>query len=157
MQRISEEEKKEYEAAFKMFDGWGGDHKATGVISPTELQAVLRGIGGNPSLTEVEHLIKDDDLDGDGALSLSEFISFMVRMQSGTDTVDKVVNAFKVIGDDRDETFKINEKGLSNILQTVGEKFQTEEVDRFMQNARQDIDEDGNLHYKNYVERVMGK
>ncbi|XP_074652602.1 calmodulin-like [Tubulanus polymorphus] len=62
----------EAKAAFKIFDQ-NGD----GFITPTELRSVMDGLGEVISKEEVEIMIREADLDGDGKINYEEFLAMM--------------------------------------------------------------------------------
>ncbi|KAH7666126.1 calcium-binding protein CML protein [Dioscorea alata] len=64
-----EEELKE---AFNVFD-----KDQNGYISPTELKNVMMSLGEKLSDEEVEQMIKEADLDGDGQVNYEEFVNMM--------------------------------------------------------------------------------
>ncbi|KAH1194162.1 Calmodulin-like protein 11 [Glycine max] len=66
----AEEELKE---AFRVFDK---DHD--GYISPSELRSVMRTIGEKVTDEEVEQMVKEADLDGDGLIDYEEFVRMML-------------------------------------------------------------------------------
>ena len=149
---VTAEQRKEYEEAFSMFDKDGN-----GVISPEELQDVLHSIGADPTIVQVRRLIADVDVDGDGALSPPEFVAFMASMQKDADNQENVVNAFKVMADDRDESNKINMQRLSFIMQNVGEVLTAKECENLLASGAQDIDGNGDLNYRSFIARMMAE
>jgi len=149
---VTQEQRKEYEEAFSMFDKDGD-----GVISAAELQDVLNSIGADPTIVQVRRLIADVDVDGDGALSPPEFVAFMASMQKDADNQENVVNAFKVMADDRDETNKINMKRMGFIMQNVGEVLTAKECENLLASAASDIDGNGDLNYRNFIARMMAE
>jgi len=66
----SEEEIKE---AFKVFDKDGN-----GFISAAELRHVMTNLGEKLTDTEVDDLIKEADVDGDGQINYEEFVKLML-------------------------------------------------------------------------------
>ncbi|KAG4396045.1 hypothetical protein GLYMA_19G098900v4 [Glycine max] len=70
METEAEEELKE---AFRVFDK---DHD--GYISPSELRSVMRTIGEKVTDEEVEQMVKEADLDGDGLIDYEEFVRMML-------------------------------------------------------------------------------
>ncbi|XP_052105394.1 calmodulin-A-like [Mytilus californianus] len=65
-------EMKEITDAFKMFDR-NGD----GVISAAELRQVMTNMGQKLSDKDVDSMIKEADMDGDGQINYAEFIRMM--------------------------------------------------------------------------------
>ncbi|XP_073303515.1 calmodulin-1-like [Primulina huaijiensis] len=68
----SEEELKE---AFKVFD-----KDQNGYISATELRHVMINLGEKLSDDEVEQMIREADLDGDGQVNYDEFVKMMMTI-----------------------------------------------------------------------------
>ncbi|KAK7397304.1 hypothetical protein VNO78_18472 [Psophocarpus tetragonolobus] len=68
----AEEELKE---AFRVFDK---DHD--GYISASELRSVMRTIGEKVTDEEVEQMVKEADLDGDGLVDYEEFVRMMLSV-----------------------------------------------------------------------------
>ena len=60
--------------AFKVFDRDGN-----GLISGNELQHVMTSLGENISQDEVEEMIKEADLDGDGYINYEEFVRMILN------------------------------------------------------------------------------
>ncbi|VFQ65303.1 unnamed protein product [Cuscuta campestris] len=67
----AEEELKE---AFKVFD-----KDQNGYISPTELRNVMINLGEKLSEEDVEEMIQEADLDGDGQVNFDEFVKMMMH------------------------------------------------------------------------------
>ncbi|KAG5181694.1 yellow cameleon 2.60 [Tribonema minus] len=62
----------EIKGAFEFFDKDGD-----GDITSEELASVMRGLGANLSDQEIALLVKEADKNGDGAISLHEFTTFL--------------------------------------------------------------------------------
>ena len=58
--------------AFRLFDKDGN-----GVISAAELHRVMKSLGENVTEDEVNEMIKEADLDGDGQINYQEFVTIM--------------------------------------------------------------------------------
>uniref|UniRef100_A0A8C7YV07 Calmodulin 1b n=1 Tax=Oryzias sinensis TaxID=183150 RepID=A0A8C7YV07_9TELE len=74
--RLSEEQFKE---AFSLFDKDGD-----GTITTKELGTVMRSLGQNPTeaelqdmINEVDEMIREADIDGDGQVNYEEFVQMM--------------------------------------------------------------------------------
>jgi len=50
-----------------------------GFISVDELTAIFRSIVGNPTKEEIEDMISEVDLDGNGSIDFEEFLNIMSR------------------------------------------------------------------------------
>ena len=70
---LSEQQLEEFREVFNLFDKDGG-----GTISASELGTVMRSLGQNPSETEVENMIREVDMDGNGEIDFEEFCKHMV-------------------------------------------------------------------------------
>ena len=68
----SETPKEEIEKVFKCFD-----KDRTGTISAENLKEIAKGLGDDLSLEVCENVIRQSDLDGDGSLTLEDFVSVM--------------------------------------------------------------------------------
>eukprot|EP01084_Bolivina_argentea_P158307 275778_1 len=63
---------REIREAFKFFD-----KNESGEIDAKELSVIMHGLGASLSDAEIELLIKEADEDGNGVISISEFLRFM--------------------------------------------------------------------------------
>uniref|UniRef100_A0A8C4RBZ3 Troponin C, slow skeletal and cardiac muscles n=1 Tax=Eptatretus burgeri TaxID=7764 RepID=A0A8C4RBZ3_EPTBU len=75
VEQLSEEQKKEFRAAFDIFVEDAED----GCISTKELGKVMRMLGQNPSSEELHEMIDEVDEDGSGTIDFEEFLIMMVR------------------------------------------------------------------------------
>lgn len=113
--------------AFKMFDR-NGDGK----ISCVELGTVLRSLGENLSEAELEQMIKDVDVDGDGEIDLQEFISLNSDLKRGaassnagegvdasSSVTEALQSAFDVFDSDKDGFISAPE--LHRVLSSLGD------------------------------------
>merc|ERR1711974_548972 len=70
----SDEREEEIREAFCVFDKDGN-----GFISAAELRQVMLNLGEELSDKQVEEMIKEADIDGDGKVSYEEFVTIMAR------------------------------------------------------------------------------
>ncbi|XP_055339593.1 calmodulin-A-like [Paramacrobiotus metropolitanus] len=68
----AEDEARELRDAFKVFDKQG-----TGYITPSDLRAVLQCMGESLTEDEIDDMISEVDLDGDGRIDFEEFVAAM--------------------------------------------------------------------------------
>ncbi|TPX31142.1 hypothetical protein SmJEL517_g05469 [Synchytrium microbalum] len=66
------EDEREFRAAFNLLDA-----DQDGRISATELRTILKGFGEDLTTDEVDELIKEHDVDGDGYLGYEEFVKML--------------------------------------------------------------------------------
>ena len=71
-QSQGKETEEELLEAFKVFDKDGN-----GNISATELKTVMHNLGENLSDADIEEMIREADLDGDGEINYNEFVKMM--------------------------------------------------------------------------------
>ena len=134
-------------AAFKRFDS-NGD----GALSKTELAAALKSSGHSYSDVEVDAIFSLGDTDGDGEVSLQEFVDLM--SPSSSEVLAKLRRNFKSIADVK-TTFKridSNNDGLlskQEMLNSPGCKFDSEEVNAIFKLG--DINGDGELDMGEFI------
>ena len=93
--QLTEEQIAEFKEAFSLFDKDGD-----GTITTKELDTVMRSLGQNPTEAELQDMINEVDVDGNGTIDFPEFLSLMARKMKDTDTEEELIEAFKVF--DRD-------------------------------------------------------
>ena len=97
-----------------------------------------------------ESVFKKLNTDDDKVISFDEFIWFMKEYhlsKNKTDT-DEVVGAFQVFDKNNNGVLSIRE--FKHILTDLGNKFSEEEVEEMFKEV--DLDRDGNISYKEFVE-----
>ena len=134
-------------AAFKRFDA-NGD----GALSKSELAAALKSSGHSYSDVEVDAIFSLGDTDGDGEVSLQEFVDLM--NPSTSEVLAKLRQNFKSIADVKTTFKKIdsNNDGLlskQEMLNSPGCKFDAEEVDAIF--TLGDINGDGELDMGEFI------
>lgn len=124
-----------------MFDKDGG-----GSISSSELAAVMRSLGQNPTEEELKEMIADVDEDGNGEIDFEEFLQMMSKKITTCDTEEEIRDAFRVF--DKDGNGLISSHELRQIMMNLGEKLTDEEVDEMMREA--DLNGDGQIDYEEF-------
>ncbi|KAM3141861.1 hypothetical protein pb186bvf_005947 [Paramecium bursaria] len=85
--RITEAQKDEFRAAFRLFDKDGD-----GTISTSEIGNIMRQLGINPSQAELNEMINEVDVDGNGEVDFDEFCIMMTKRLRENDTQEEIYN-----------------------------------------------------------------
>ena len=113
--QLTEEQIREFKEAFSLFDKDGD-----GTIPTKEVGTVMRSLGQNPTEAELQEMINDMDVDGQGIIEFSEFLNMMARKMKDTDGEDEIMEAFKVF--DKDGNGFITAAELKHVMENLGEK-----------------------------------
>ena len=135
----------EYQEVFDSYDVNGN-----GVIEKKEMEAVLQRLGQPATDKQIESVFKKLNTNDDKVISFDEVIWFMKEYhlsKNKTDT-DEVVGAFQVFDKNNNGVLSIRE--FKHILTDLGNKFSEEEVEEMFKEV--DLDRDGNISYKEFVE-----
>ncbi|XP_060063082.1 uncharacterized protein LOC132543585 [Ylistrum balloti] len=120
------------------------DRDNSGRITAENLTLVMQTLGQNPTQEEVEDLLKDKDVDGDGMINFEDFTKMMkVKMETNEEEAELRL-AFKVF--DRDNSGKIDFEELRLALTNIGEKLTNDEVKEMLKDA--DSNGDGEIDYE---------
>lgn len=142
MEDLSEDQIAEFKEAFSLFDKDGD-----GTITTKELGTVMRSLGQNPTESELQDMINEVDIDGNGQIDFEEFLQMMAKKMKDTDTEEEMKEAFKVF--DRDNNGFISAQELRLVMANLGEKLTDEEVEEMIKEA--DMNGDGQVDYSEFV------
>eukprot|EP01083_Nonionella_stella_P255455 876788_1 len=93
---LTAEEIADLKEAFAMFDTDGN-----GTIEAKELREVMRQLGQNPSMREIQEMINSVDDNGDGIIDFDEFLILMKSKGIGFHDPEKELrDAFRVFDKD---------------------------------------------------------
>ena len=145
---ISGTKKAEYKKAFDIYDK-DKDEK----INLTELENIMKSIGQNPSESELQDMINEIDIDGEGVITFDGFISLMEKKLRDADKEEELIESFKVF--DKDGNGLISSENLRDVVVSLGMKFSQEEIDEMIREA--DNDGDGFINYEEFVNCVLNK
>ncbi|SPP89695.1 calmodulin-related protein 97A-like [Drosophila guanche] len=148
MGELTEEQIAEFKEAFSLFDKDG-----SGSITTRELGVLMRSLGQNPTEAELQDLVNEVDIDGNGEIDFNEFCSMMSKQMRETDTEEEMREAFKIF--DRDLDGFISPAELRFVMINLGEKVTDEEIDEMIREA--DFDGDGLINYEEFVWMISQK
>eukprot|EP00168_Porphyra_purpurea_P010484 TRINITY_DN25_c0_g1_i2.p2 TRINITY_DN25_c0_g1~~TRINITY_DN25_c0_g1_i2.p2 ORF type:complete len:152 (-),score=64.87 TRINITY_DN25_c0_g1_i2:53-508(-) len=144
-QDLSEETIREFKEAFALFDKDGD-----GTITSTELGAVMRSLGQQPTEAALKQMISEVDADGSGTIDFAEFLTLMSRKMKSADSQAEILEAFKVF--DKDNSGKISADELRQVMNNLGEKLSDEEVNEMIREA--DTNGDGEIDVKEFIKMM---
>ena len=141
--QLTEKQIAEFREAFSLFD-----KDADGFITTEELGIVMRSLGQNPTEAQLEDMISELDVYGNGSLDFPEFLTMLNRRtRTNEDIEEKLVEAFKVF--DVDGSGFIQSADLRVIKARLGEILSDEEIDQMIRSA--DVDGDGQLNLEEFI------
>lgn len=79
--KLSEAQVSKFKEAFSLFDKDGD-----GQITSKEIMAVMKNLGQDPSEEELEEMVREVDVDGNGIVEFDEFLQLMARKLKGPDS-----------------------------------------------------------------------
>ena len=146
LEDIPQDRRKELQEAFEIFD-----LNKDGSISKKELENILRSLNEDPEEEEIQQLLDEVDVDGNGEIDFEEFVALMGKIQKEIDLEAEIVNAFKVF--DKDENDLISITDLRHILSNLNDFMTEDEIDDMLFEA--DSDYDGFINYKDFLKNLM--
>jgi len=80
----------------------------------------MRSLGQNPTQAELQDMINEVDVDGNGVIDFSEYLTMMARKMRDTDSEEQIKEAFKVF--DRDGNGYISPAELRYVMTKLGKE-----------------------------------
>ena len=125
---LTAEQEAEFKEAFALFDK-NGD----GTITVFELGTVMKSLGQNPTDEELQDMINEVDVDGNGSLEFHEFCNLMSRQMKESSSEAELLERFKLF--DKDGNGTISREELAQVMAQLGEKLTEDEIDEMIQDA----------------------
>lgn len=145
---ITEKKIAELREAFEIFDRDRDDY-----ITIQELSEIMRNLGNAPSEGEIQDMIREVDIDGNGNINFQEYISLMARRMRDGDLEEEMKQVFKLF--DRDGNGKVGASELKSLMIGIGEKITDDEVEDMIREA--DKDGDGFISYEEFKDIIENK
>ena len=150
--QLTEQQIEDFKSAFALFDKDG-----EGTISVEEMGNVKRSLGLNSSKfytdAELQDLVNEFDVDGDGQIGFEEFLILMARKMKESNTEEDIRETFQVF--DKDGNGFISAAELWQVMTIVGKNLTNKEVDEMIREV--DTDGDGQVNYEEFVTNMMSK
>ena len=143
---LTEDKINEFKEAFEIFD-----KDKDGYITTKELGDIMKNLGQTPSEAELQDMINEVDIDGNGTIDFKEFLGLMARKMRDNDSEEELIEAFKVF--DRDGNGLISNVELQHVMTSLGENVTMDEVDEMIKEA--DLDGDGYINYEEFVKMII--
>ncbi|KAK7320075.1 hypothetical protein RJT34_04806 [Clitoria ternatea] len=134
----------ELEPVFNKFDV-NGDGK----ISASELGSIMASLGHSVTKQELDTMIREVDGDGDGCISLQEFIELNTKGVDSDEVLENLKDAFAVF--DIDGNGSITADELNTVMRSLGEEVSLAECRKMIGGV--DSDGDGMIDFEEF--RVM--
>jgi calmodulin len=117
-----------------------------------EIGSVFRSLGLFPTENELNEMLKEIDIDGDGNFTFDEFVQLMFNMGNLSERSEEqeemeLRQAFRVF--DKAGNGYITSSDLRSVLQCLGEQLTEDEIEDMINEV--DIDGDGRIDYDEFV------
>ena len=122
-------------------------------VSIKELNGLLRDCGFILTHNELQDIVNEADQDGSGFVEWEEFLRIIARKMQDADAEEEIKEAFKIF--DKAATGFVPCKDLREVLISLGEKLQDEEIDEMIRAA--DVNGDGQISVEEFVKMMMCK
>ena len=147
-QTISEQAINEFKEAFNIFD-----KDKDGYITIKELDQIMKKLGQAPTESELQNMINEVDIDGNGTIDFREFLGIMTKKLKETDSEDELIEVFKIF--DSDGNGLINSNELLNVMVTLGEDINKEDINDLIKEV--DHDGDGFINFEEFIRLILNK
>ena len=137
--QLTKEQIEEYKSAFSLFS-------RAGRITSKELGALMRSLGQNPTVEELQEMMNEVDVDTNGAADFPDFLKIMVSKRKDEDSEDEVREAFRMF--DKKKSGLISVAELRHVMTSLGDSLTDEEVDEMIGDAT--INGDGKVNYEEF-------
>lgn len=114
----------EFKEAFNMID-----QNRDGFVDPEDLKDMMASLGKEVTDKYIDGMVNE----AHGPINFTMFLTMFGEKLNGTDPEDVIKNAFACF--DEENTGKINEDYLRELLTTMGERFSEDQVDDMFREA----------------------
>ena len=137
-----------YKEAFELID-----KNKDGQITLDELKNFFLSLKENFSDADLQDMINEADIEGNGTISFDAFIALMERKLRNEDVEEEIIETFKKF--DQDNNGLIGPEDIYNLLHSFNQDITISEAEEMIKNV--DIDDDGLVNYQEFVKMIFGK
>ena len=137
-----------YKEAFELID-----KNKDGQITLDELKNFFNGLKENISNADLQDMINEADVEGNGTISFEGFIALMERNLRNEEVEEEIIETFKKF--DQDNNGLIGPEDIYNLLHSFNQDITISEAEEMIKNV--DIDDDGLVNYQEFVKMIFGK
>ena len=113
----------------------------------------MRALGQNPTEVELKLIMEEIEADGDKPITFQYFLSLYAKNMQDKDAERQLINAFNVF--DKNQNGRISVEEFRSIVNNLGEKLTSMEINEIIREA--DQDGDGDIDYMEFVRMMMNK
>ena len=127
------------------------DKNADGEITVDELTKFFENMGDKLNKGEIQDMINEVDLEGNGSITFEGFKGLMDRKFRDDDIEEEIIETFKKL--DKDNNGLIGPEDVFNLLQSFGQDITISEAEEMIRNV--DLDGDGFVNYQEFVKMLF--
>ena len=129
------------------------DKNADGEITHDELTKFFENTGDKVNKGEIQDMINEVDIEGNGSITFEGFKALMDRKLRDEDIEEEIIEAFKKF--DQDNNGLIGPEDVFNLLQSFGQDITVNEAEEMVKNV--DLDNDGFVNYQEFVKMLFSE
>lgn len=135
-----------YKEAFELID-----KNNDGEITLDELRNFFNGLGDKMTDADLQDMINEADVEGNGSITFDGFMALMNRKLRSEHVEEEIIETFKKF--DQDNNGLIGPEDIYNLLQNFNQDITISEAEEMIRNI--DIDDDGMVNYKEFVKMIF--
>ncbi|XP_010515631.1 PREDICTED: calmodulin-like protein 9 [Camelina sativa] len=143
---FTDEQIQEFYEAFCLID-----KDSDGFITKEKLTKVMKSMGKNPKAEQLQQMMSDVDIFGNGGITFDDFLYIMAQNTSQESVSDELIEVFRVF--DRDGNGFISPLELGEGMKDMGMKITAEEAEHMVREA--DLDGDGFLSMHEFCKMMI--
>ena len=128
------------------------DKNSDGIITSDELMKFFETLGEKLNKGEIQDMINEVDLEGNGSITFEGFKQLMDRKLRDDEIEEEIIETFKKF--DQDNNGLIGTEEVFNILNSFGENITRGEAEDMIRTV--DLDCDGFVNYQEFVKMLFG-